>query len=112
MTIEHSQDRKCLIFPEEGKLNSLENPRGTAENQRTSQLTYGPGRESNRGHLGEWRALFAQANHATQFICLKSLYSQETHSLSRRVFFKAIKHLRKRKKKFTDLQITYRVYRR
>ena len=64
MTTEHSQDRKCLIFPEGGKPDGLENPRGTAENQRTTQLTYGPGRESNRGHLGERRALYAQANHA------------------------------------------------
>ena len=43
-----------------------ENPCGTAANQRTTQITYGPGRESNRGHLGERRALYAHANHATQ----------------------------------------------
>ena len=65
MTTEHSQDRKCLIFPEGGKPDVLENPCGTAENQRTTQLTYGPSRESNRGHLGERRALYAHANHAT-----------------------------------------------
>ena len=65
MTTEHSQDRKCLIFPEGGKPDVLENPRGTAENQRTTQLTYGPCRESNRGHLGERRTLYAHANHAT-----------------------------------------------
>ena len=40
MTTDHSQDRKCLIFPEGGKPDSLENPRGTAENQRTTQLTW------------------------------------------------------------------------
>ena len=28
-------------------------------------LTYGPGRESNQGHLGERRALYAQANRVT-----------------------------------------------
>ena len=67
MTTEHSQDRKCLIFPEGGKPDGLENPRGTAENQRTTQLTYGPGRESNRGHLGERPVLQAQANHAPQY---------------------------------------------
>ena len=61
-----AKDRKCLIFfPQGGKPDSMENPRGTAENQRTTQLTYGPGPESNRGHLGERRALYAQANHAT-----------------------------------------------
>ena len=61
MTTEHSQDRKCLIFlPEGGKPDGMENPCGTAENQRTTQLTYGPGRESNRGQLGE--RLYAQAN--------------------------------------------------
>ena len=31
----------CLIFPEGGKPDGLENPYGTAENQRTTQLTYG-----------------------------------------------------------------------
>ena len=62
MTTEHSQDRKCLIFREGGKQDSQENPRGTAEYQRTTQLTYGPGRESNQCHLGERRALYAQAN--------------------------------------------------
>ena len=50
------------FFPEGGKPDGLENPRGTAENQRTSQLAYGPGRESNRGHLGERQALYAQVN--------------------------------------------------
>ena len=68
MTTEHSQNGKCSIFPKGGKLDGLENPRGTAENQRTTQLTYGPGRESNRGHLGERRALYAQANHANHAI--------------------------------------------
>ena len=53
------------FFPEGGKPDSRENPRGTAEYQRTTQLTYGPDRESNRGHLGERRALYAQANRAT-----------------------------------------------
>ena len=66
MTMEHSQDRKCLNFPEGGKPNGLENPCGTAENQRTTQLIYGPDRESNRGYFGERRALYAQANHSTQ----------------------------------------------
>ena len=66
MTTEHSQDRKCLIFPEGGKPDVLENLCGTAENQRTTQLTYGPDRESNRGHLGERRALYAPANRAGQ----------------------------------------------
>ena len=62
-----AKDRKCLMFPEGGKPDGLENPRGTAaENKRTTQLTYGPGRESNQGHLGERWALQAQANHATQ----------------------------------------------
>ena len=74
MTTEHSQDRKCLIFPKGGKPDGLENPRGTAENQRTTQLTYGPGRESNQGHLGERRAHYAQANHAT--MVKYPLYSQ------------------------------------
>ena len=69
MTKEHSQDRKCLIFPEGEKPDGLENPRGTAEIQRTTQLTYGPGWESNRGHLGERRALYAQANRATHEEC-------------------------------------------
>ena len=64
MTSEHSQDQKCLISPEGGKPDGLENPRGTAENQCTTQLTYGTGRESNQGHLGERRALYAQANRA------------------------------------------------
>ena len=63
MTTEHSQDQKCLIFLEGGKPDGLENPRGTAE-LLTTQLTYGPGQESNRGHLGVRRALYAQANHA------------------------------------------------
>ena len=40
MTTEHSQDWKCLTFPEGGKPDSLENPCGTAENQRTTQLTW------------------------------------------------------------------------
>ena len=39
MTSEHSQDQKCLISPEGGKPDGLENPRGTAENQCTTQLT-------------------------------------------------------------------------
>ena len=68
MTTEHSQDRKCLIFPEGGKPDGLENPSGTAENQRTTQLTYGPVRESNWGHLGERRALYAHANHDPTFL--------------------------------------------
>ena len=42
---EHSQDQKCLIFPEGGKPDGLENPCGTAEN---STHIYGPDRESNR----------------------------------------------------------------
>ena len=45
---EHSQDQKCLIFPEGGKPDGLENPCGTVENQRTTQLTYGPERVSTR----------------------------------------------------------------
>ena len=59
-----------FFFPEGRKPYGLENPRGTAENQRTTQLTCGPGRESNRGHLGERRALYAQANHATQRVSI------------------------------------------
>ena len=59
MTTEHSKDL------EGRKPDGLENLCGTAENQHTTQLTYGPGRESNRGHIGERRALYAQANHAT-----------------------------------------------
>ena len=56
---------KVFNFPEGGKPDGLENPCGTAENQRTTQLTYGPDRELNQGHLGERRALYAQANRAT-----------------------------------------------
>ena len=48
MTTEHSKDQKCLIFPEGGKPDGLENPCGTAENQRTTQLTYGPTLAGNR----------------------------------------------------------------
>ena len=36
------------FFPEGGKPEGLENPHGTADNQCTTQFTYGPGRESNR----------------------------------------------------------------
>ena len=35
-----------------------------AENKCSTQLTHGPGRVSNQGHLGERRVLNAQANHA------------------------------------------------
>ena len=38
-----------------------------AQLRTNSQLTYDPGRESNRGHLGERRALYAQANRATHY---------------------------------------------
>ena len=44
---DHGAQPRSKVF------DSLKNPRGTAENQRTTQLTYGPDRESNRGHLGE-----------------------------------------------------------
>ena len=54
---------KMFDFSEGGKPDGLENPCGTAENKRTTQLTYGSGRESNRGHLGERRPLYAHANH-------------------------------------------------
>ena len=67
MTTAHSQYRKCLIIPEGGKPDGLDNPRGTAENQRTTQLTYSPGRESNRCNLGVGRALYAHADRATQY---------------------------------------------
>ena len=50
-----------------GKLDGLENPRGTAESQCTIQLTYGPGRVLNQTHLVEGLAL--QANHA-QYVSL------------------------------------------
>ena len=43
----------------------LSYPHGTSENQRTTQLTYGPSRESNRGH--------AHASHATYLLGLKAL---------------------------------------
>ena len=55
---------RVWFFPRGGGPDGLENPRCTAENQRTTQLTYGPGRVSNRGHLGERRALYAQSNNA------------------------------------------------
>ena len=76
MTTEHNQYQKCLIFSEGGKPDGLENPRGTAESQRTTKLTYGPGRESNRGHLGERWALYAQANRATKSL---RLIKEETY---------------------------------
>ena len=66
VTTEHRQISKvCYFFPKGEKPNGLENPCGTAENQRTTQLTNGPGRVSSQGHLGERRALYSQANHVT-----------------------------------------------
>ena len=44
-------------FREGGDADGLEIPHGTAENQRTTQLTYDAGRVSNQGHLGESWAL-------------------------------------------------------
>ena len=70
MTTKHSRDQKCLILPVGRKPGGQANPWGTAENQRTTQLTYSPGRESNQGHLGERRALNAQANHSPKIDCL------------------------------------------
>ena len=65
MTTEHSQISKLFVFsPEGGKPDGLDNPHGTAKNQRTTQHTYGPVRESNQGHLGDRRVPYAQANHA------------------------------------------------
>ena len=65
LTTEHSQRSQVFDFSPEGeKPDGLENPRGTAENQPTAQLTSGPGQVSNQGYLGERRALYAQANHA------------------------------------------------
>ena len=62
MTTEHRQDRKCLIFPEGGKPDCLENLHGTTENQRTTRLTYGPGRDLDLGRLGERGAHFAHTS--------------------------------------------------
>ena len=65
------------FFPIGGKPDGLENSHGTAENQRTTQLTCGPGREMNRGHLDERRALYTQANHATH----ENIDCYEGHSM-------------------------------
>ena len=51
-----------------------------SQRSREDYLTYGSGRESNRGHLGERRALYAQANHAT----LKSECSRQVVLVNRR----------------------------
>jgi hypothetical protein len=59
-----------LKSPEGGKPDGLENPCGTAENQRTTQITYGPGQVSNQGHLGEGWLLYAQANNAHRWFPL------------------------------------------
>ena len=69
MTTKNSQTSKVFdFFPEGRKPDGLDNPRGTSENEGTTQPTYGPGRVSNQGHLGERRALYAQANHAPRSI--------------------------------------------
>ena len=46
-----------------------------AQLRTNSQLTYDPGRESNRGHLGERRALYAQANHAAHIKLLHVIFT-------------------------------------
>ena len=53
---------QCLVFAEGGKSDGLENPHATAKNHRTTQLTYGPGRVSNQGHLGERQAQVSKYN--------------------------------------------------